>query len=152
MKIKIGNSSDIISKAQAIRHQVFVIEQDIPQELDLDGLDNISHHALVTDGNSLVATARLCINESNSSVMARVAVIKKFRGSGIASKVVRSLISHAYQQGATSIIIHAHMHLKNYYEKFGFKFICNAEKVGEHQLIEMKHQMADTDHKLMNDL
>ena len=85
MELVIGNGAELISKSQAIRNQVFVKEQGIPIELDLDGLDEQSYHALVTDKNSLVATARLTIVKDKNAVMARVAVLKEYRGSGIAT-------------------------------------------------------------------
>ena len=144
MEIIVGNTPEIISKAQLIRHQVFVLEQRIPQELDLDGLDTTSSHALVTDGGSLVATARLSVDDGGHAVMARVAVVKEYRGSGIASKVIDTLMSHARQSGVVSIEIHAHEHLRSYYQTFGFEFIREVEVVGEHQLIEMRHQIAGT--------
>ena len=85
MELVVGNSAELISKSQAIRNQVFVIEQGIPRELDFDGLDEQSYHALVTDNNSLVGTARLTIVDDKNAVMARVAVLKEYRGSGIAT-------------------------------------------------------------------
>ncbi|CAM3005375.1 GNAT family N-acetyltransferase [Vibrio mytili] len=140
MKTVIGNSPELIQKAQAIRHQVFTVEQNIPKELDLDGLDEESVHALVTENEALVATARLTITAENSSVMARVAVTKTYRGMGIASNVVRSLMEYARNHGISSIEIHAHGYLRDYYEQFGFVFIQDVEIVGEHQLIEMHYQ------------
>ncbi|WED25637.1 GNAT family N-acetyltransferase [Vibrio sp. DW001] len=145
MELTIGNTPDIISKAHSIRHQVFVVEQDIPQELDHDGLDNISSHALVTDDDSLVATARLTVNDIGHAVLARVAVIEQYRGSGVASKVVSALLSYAGQCGCVSIEMHAHEYLRRYYEKFGFTYVRNVEMVGEHQLIEMKVQLTPFD-------
>lgn len=144
MKVAIGNSSEFISKAQSIRYQVFVVEQNIPQELDLDGLDNTSHHALIADDDIQVATARLYINKTGHAVMARVAVVKAYRGLGLASKVVDALMTHACQLGVARIDIHAHEYLRSYYEKFGFQFVREVEVVGEHQLIEMQHQVVHT--------
>ncbi|MFN1550736.1 GNAT family N-acetyltransferase [Vibrio natriegens] len=141
MEIITGNSSEIIQKAQAIRYQVFTVEQQIPRELDLDGLDEGSIHALVEDKDALVATARLTIKEGGSSVMARVAVTEPYRGMGIASKVVQALMDYARNDGVSSIEIHAHGYLRNYYEKFGFEFIREVEIVGEHQLIEMQYHI-----------
>ncbi len=138
MELVIGNCPEILESAQAIRYQVFTVEQQIPRELDLDGLDESSIHALVTQNDTLVATARLTINKNGSSVMARVAVTEPYRGMGIASKVVRSLMDYAQNNGVSSIEIHAHGYLRNYYEKFGFEFIREVEIVGEHQLIEMQ--------------
>lgn len=145
MELTIGNTPEIISKAHSIRHQVFVVEQDIPQELDLDGLDYLSSHALVTDDDSLIATARITIDDVGRAVLARVAVIEQYRGSGVASKVVSALISYASQRGCVSIEIHAHEYLRHYYEKFGFTLIRKVEMVGEHQLIEMRVQLTPSD-------
>ncbi|MEZ8858518.1 GNAT family N-acetyltransferase [Vibrio sp. 10N.247.311.51] len=142
MELVIGNSPELITQAQAIRHQVFVVEQGIPHVLDLDGLDPVSHHALITDEDNLVATARFHIDESGHSTMARVAVLQPYRGSGIASKIVRALLKHAPEHGAKVIEIHAHQYLKGYYEKFGFEFIREVEIVGEHQLIEMRYYIS----------
>ncbi|MGF1911401.1 GNAT family N-acetyltransferase [Vibrio kasasachensis] len=144
METTIGNSSELIEKAQAIRYQVFMIEQKIPEELEIDGFDETSTHALVIEQGKAVATARLTIKDDNSSVLARVAVIEPYRGMGIASKMVKSLMEYAKNAGVSSIKIHAHGYLQNYYEKFGFEFIREVEIVGAHQLIEMRHQIART--------
>ncbi|GAL31258.1 hypothetical protein JCM19239_3156 [Vibrio variabilis] len=84
MEITTGKSIELIEKAQAIRYQVFTVEQSIPNELDFDGLDCVAEHVLVTETNQAVATARLVINADGSSVMARVAVLEAYRGRGIA--------------------------------------------------------------------
>ncbi|MEH6443752.1 MAG: GNAT family N-acetyltransferase [Oceanospirillaceae bacterium] len=139
MEITIGNSTEIIEKAQAIRFQVFTVEQNIAQELDLDGLDEASDHLLIMDGDVLVATARLTVNDNRSSVMARVAVVKEYRGLGISSKMLKALMPYACEIGVSSIEIHAHKYLRSYYEKFGFEYIREVETVGEHQLIEMQY-------------
>jgi len=144
MDLVIGNSEELIAKSRAIRNQVFVIEQGIPIELDFDGLDEQSYHALVTDNYSLVGTARLTIVDDKNAVMARVAVLKEYRGSGIATKLINALLSHAREINIDSIEIHAHEHLRGYYENFGFKYIKKVEVVGGHQLIEMQFRLEST--------
>lgn len=141
MDLTIGNDSELIKLAQAIRYQVFTLEQLIPTELDRDGLDEESIHALVTEQGEPIATARLTVKEDGSSIMARVAVMEAYRGEGVASKVVQALVGYAQNSGAESIEIHAHAYLRRYYERFGFEFIKEVEIVGEHQLIEMRHQI-----------
>ncbi|USD62082.1 GNAT family N-acetyltransferase [Vibrio sp. SCSIO 43140] len=144
MEITIGKSIELIEKAQAIRYQVFTVEQSIPNELDFDGLDSVAEHVLVTETDQAVATARLVIHGDGSSVMARVAVLEAYRGRGIASIVVNKLIEYAKEQGVSSIEIHAHSYLRGYYERLGFEFIQEVEIVGEHQLIEMRYQLVLT--------
>lgn len=89
MEVIIGKSSDLIEKAHAIRYQVFTVEQNIPNDLDFDGLDGIATHVLVVENNQSIATARLSTNSDGYSVMARVAVIEEYRGYGVASIVVK---------------------------------------------------------------
>ena len=144
MEVIIGTSPEIIERAQAIRFQVFSVEQSIPNELDFDGLDNTSMHALVMDNNQAIATARLLIHSDGSSVMARVAVLEAYRGQGIASEIVKALVDYAEKQGVNLIEIHAHSYLRKYYERFGFSFVREVEIVGEHQLIEMRYPLTRT--------
>ncbi|MBB1397756.1 MULTISPECIES: GNAT family N-acetyltransferase [Pseudoalteromonas] len=138
MDVTLGTSPELIAQAHAIRHQVFVIEQSIPKQLDLDGFDERAVHVVVTDGGALVATARLVERNRRCGVMARIAVLKQYRGSGIAKLVINALLSHAGKIGLEIIEIHAHAYLQGYYESYGFKYIKDVEIVGEHQLIEMQ--------------
>lgn len=144
MKQQIGSTPEVIEQAHVIRYEVFVDEQQIPLELDLDGKDQRSVHALLKDGEQLVATARLTIDEDQQATLARVAVTKPFRGRGIASDVVTLMMNYAQVHGVQSISIHAHEYLRAFYEGFGFDFVADSEQVGEHRLIEMKCTLNDT--------
>jgi len=139
MKIKIKMAQDLesIIESQKIRTEVFVQEQGIPIELDLDGWDDNSYHALAYDNNQVVGVARLALIENNQAVLARVAVLKEFRGFGIASKIVKALLLQAENLNVRKIDIYPHEHLKGFYESFGFKYIEKSEVVGNHQLIKM---------------
>ena len=140
MEFTIGNHPDLIKKAHAIRKQVFVIEQGIPQVLDLDGLDGSADHVLVTKGEELLATARLYYKIPDHAIMARIAVLQTYRCLGIASMMIKVLLEHAKQRNIKTVEIHAHQYLRAYYEKFGFKFLKEVETVGKHPLIEMRYE------------
>jgi len=137
MKIVVNNEPETIKISHEIRNEVFVQEQGIPSDLDLDGLDVDSYHSLAYIGDLAVGVARLAILKNNNAVLARIAIRKDFRGKGIATKIVESLITKANQLNINNIEIHAHIHLREYYETFGFQYIKHVEKVGEHQLVEM---------------
>lgn len=137
MRVVVSNDVETIKISQAIRNEVFVQEQGIPLHLDLDGLDSISYHSLVYIDDIAIGVARLALVENNKSVMARVAIRKEYRGKGIATKLIESIITKAQQLSINSIEIHAHEYLKEYYEGFGFRYIKQVEKVGEHQLVQM---------------
>jgi len=137
VKIVVSNDVESIQISQAIRNEVFVQEQGIPLHLDLDGLDCKSYHALAYVDDVAVGVARLALTEGSPAIMARVAIKKDSRGQGIASKLIESIIVKAGQLSINCIEIHAHEYLKEYYEGFGFQYIKQVEKVGEHQLIQM---------------
>ncbi|MGZ6791616.1 MAG: GNAT family N-acetyltransferase, partial [Mycobacteriales bacterium] len=43
----------------ALRHEVFVLGQDVPEELERDELDAVSDHAVVVQDGRVVGTGRL---------------------------------------------------------------------------------------------
>lgn len=143
IRISVDSNSKYIQESQNIRRKVFVEEQDIPAELDLDGLDGNSYHALAELDNNVVGTARLFIR-GNKGILARVAVLKEYRGLGIAGKLIRSMLSFSQNLQVGYIEIHAHKHLKSYYESFGFSYVRDVEVIGQHQLIEMSAQVSVT--------
>ncbi|MGF1727606.1 GNAT family N-acetyltransferase [Photobacterium nomapromontoriensis] len=142
MEVTIGKGAELTKLSQAIRYQVFTVEQNIPSELDLDGLDKESFHLVVTNKGEAIATARLTVKEDGMSILARVAVTEEYRGLGVASKVVQAFMVYAQKIEVGSIEIHAHCYLRKFYEKFGFMFIKEVEVVGEHQLIAMHYKIA----------
>lgn len=137
VRVVVSKNAETVRVSQEIRKEVFVQEQGISLHLDLDGLDIDSYHCLAYIDDLPIGVARLVILESNQAVMARIAIKKGFRGRGIATKLIESLITKANQLNINNIEIHAHKHLREYYEKFGFKYVKEVEKVGEHQLVQM---------------
>ncbi|EDM67844.1 MAG: GNAT family N-acetyltransferase [Moritella sp.] len=137
MKLVIGNDPELIGKARKIRHSVFVTEQGIPSQLDSDGLDDGAYHALMTQGDDLVGTARLTLVSPTHATLARVSIMSDFRGQGLSTTLISSLVNKAKELNLNRIEIHAHKNLKHYYESLDFSYIKDAGSVAEHPLIEM---------------
>lgn len=137
MKLVIGNDPELIGKAREIRHCVFVTEQGIPSQLDSDGLDDGAYHALMTQGDDLVGTARLTLVSPTHATLARVSIMSDFRGQGLSTTLISSLVNKAKELNLNRIEIHAHKNLKHYYESLDFSYIKDAGSVAEHPLIEM---------------
>ena len=106
--------------AYRIREVVFICEQGVPKELELDELDDTAIHALAYQNGECVGTARL-VNLGNQSMqIGRMAVLAKYRGNGIGKRILEELIQLARTQGASSIILHAQITAIAFYEKLGF--------------------------------
>ncbi|MBT8446008.1 MAG: GNAT family N-acetyltransferase [Gammaproteobacteria bacterium] len=129
--------------AQLIRRNVFVEEQRIPEELEYDGADEASIHVLASADGEAVATARLTpTGEPGFAVMARVAIVPAWRGSGLGRQVVEALEQYGRETGITDIELHPHHYLERFYSDLGYRCVPGGEhEVGEHQLITMAKQL-----------
>lgn len=110
---------------KSIRMQVFVNEQNIKCEEEFDELDHRSLFAVLYDGVSAVATARITEIPQGLKI-GRIAVLKDFRGKHYGAQIVNAVVSKSIEAGADRVYVDAQNHAVNFYEKLGFR-ICGAE-------------------------
>lgn len=113
-----------------LRNLVFVVEQKAAY-LDLDMGDQISMHLMGYDGESLVAYCRIFRTGDkypNDGSIGRVVVSPDYRGLAIGDELIdRAIAVHGEFNGANqSIKISAQLHLRKFYEKYGFKKISTS--------------------------
>ncbi|MCP3968650.1 MAG: GNAT family N-acetyltransferase [Lentisphaerae bacterium] len=101
---------------EGIRTEVFVIEQNVPVELEMDGFDKDCVHVVVFDEKEPVATARLLPDGH----IGRVAVRKKWRKLGIGKLIMQKLIDAARESNFDEIIVSAQCRVEEFYQKLGF--------------------------------
>ncbi|MBF4456709.1 GNAT family N-acetyltransferase [Acinetobacter sp. SK-43] len=114
--VQSGHWDKLEQDAKFIRKQVFIIEQNIPEEEEWDDQDMISDHFVVYDQDQPIATARLLQNNS----VGRVAVLKAYRGQGIGRMIMLEIIQLAHQQDRTFLQLSSQVHAISFYEKLGF--------------------------------
>jgi predicted GNAT family N-acyltransferase len=66
--IKKAETSDEISKLTKVRKKVFVEEQNVPPELEIDECDKDATHFIVMYNNEIIGTARLVISENKGKI------------------------------------------------------------------------------------
>jgi predicted GNAT family N-acyltransferase len=114
------------TEAMRVRETVFVEEQGVPLELELDQHDSLCVHALARDKTGrVVGTARLLPGEAQGarivSHVGRMAVLKAWRGKGIGSALLARLIAAARERGDTEIVLSAQIHAQGFYRAHGFR-------------------------------
>lgn len=116
-KLIIGDWSTCRSDAQAIRYEVFIIEQNVPVELEWDEMDAQSVHAVIYDeNNKAIATGRLLPDGH----IGRMAVREAARGKGVGGRILEALIAEAQRRGDRAVILNAQTHAEPFYRRFGF--------------------------------
>ena len=105
--------------AYPIRLTVFVHEQGVPEELELDDDDAIAWHVVVLDHGNAIATGRLLKNGK----IGRLAVLKEYRGLGLGGELMKTLLSYGRQEGIKQFFLHAQTTAIGFYERHGFKAI-----------------------------
>jgi len=106
-------------KAFAIRIRVFVREQGVPAEIELDRFDALATHFLAFAAGDAVGTARIVMRNGSAKV-GRMAVLKHYRGKGIGKKLLKRAIGAAKRVGAKKIYLHAQVPVIGFYEVLGF--------------------------------
>lgn len=107
------------NKIIEIRKAVFVKEQNVPEELEIDGLDNEAEHFIMYLGEKPIGCAR--IRKNKYAKLERIAVLKEYRGKGYGKKLTQYLIDYCKEQNFKKIVIHSQIYVIDFYKKFGFE-------------------------------
>ena len=103
-------------QATRIRFAVFVDEQKVPQEIELDEHDDASLHVIAFEKENPIGTARLLPDGH----IGRMAVLKRFRKKGAGALMLTTLMKMAKLLGHKEIILSAQTHAVPFYRKHGF--------------------------------
>ena len=100
-----------------VRREVFVVEQDVPEAIEVDGRDPKCYHAMaVDDAGQLLGVARM----TDTGHIGRVAVRRPWRGQGIGTSLVRFFIELAKELHLDSVDLDSQTDALAFYEQLGF--------------------------------
>jgi predicted GNAT family N-acyltransferase len=114
-----GSDSKLLSTALEIRTIVFIEGQNVPSELEHDGLENESTHYLLYVEEQAVGTARLRITEKGIK-LERFAILEAHRNKGYGEIILKKVLEDARIHG-DHIYLHAQADAVNFYLRNGFK-------------------------------
>jgi predicted GNAT family N-acyltransferase len=129
--VRRATEPDQVATAYAIRTEVFVTEQGVPLELELDDLDATADHFLAyDDAGRPVGAGRLVVEppgfegapDSRTPVghLGRLAVCSAARGSGLGLALVTAIEGRAVDRGLTLIALSAQVQAVGFYERLGY--------------------------------
>lgn len=111
--------STLCNAAFALRREVFVWEQKVPEAEENDADDLTATHFVAVLNGEVVGTLRL-IDRPEHVKIGRVAVRQSFRGRGIARQMMHAAMEHARAKGRDRFYLTAQSDKLGMYEKLGF--------------------------------
>lgn len=121
LNLRIAEGEEDVLKALVIRGIVFIEEQEVDWEGEIDGFEKTATHFLGEVGGQPVAAGRLRQVDDGWVKVERIAVRPAWRGRGYAREIVAFMMDHARAGGARKFKLHAQVYLEKFYEGFGFE-------------------------------
>ena len=123
--------------AYVVRTDVFVTEQGVPSDLELDELDAVADHFVAYDGDGgsagserAVGAGRLVVEDAGFEGadpalgpvghLGRLAVRPETRGTGLGVDLVRAIEARAAERGLRVVALSAQTHALGFYERLGY--------------------------------
>ena len=106
--------------AYLIRKRVFIDEQGVPEEMEIDEYDPSAYHALAYLHSECIGTARLTILPNGIGRIGRMAVLPMHRRQGIGGELLSTLLELSKSHGITQLELHAQLSAIAFYEQYGF--------------------------------
>lgn len=115
--IRLGDWATLGQDATAIRFEVFVDEQKVPAEIELDDMDAVCLHAVAYDeAGKAVGTGRLLPDGH----IGRMAVRQPGRGTGVGGAILTLLMDKARARGDAAVVLNAQTVAAPFYARHGF--------------------------------
>mgnify|MGYP001256497710 FL=1 len=120
-RIDLMDWRDAAPLAMPLRERVFVGEQGVPPELEMDEFDAVCRHAVartfdVAGDGAVIATGRLLPDGH----IGRMAVDAGWRNRGVGGAVLEALVAEATVRGMPEVVLNAQVHALAFYERHGF--------------------------------
>lgn len=122
MNIKQTTNEQELQDAFYVRKQVFVEEQQVPIEEEIDQYEDEAVHVVLYDAQQPVGAGRFRIADGYGKVE-RVCVMASHRKSG-AGKIIMVEMEHiARQHGMDKLKLNAQTHAEGFYQKLGYETV-----------------------------
>ena len=126
MHVRRATTAEEIGACLAIRRTVFIDEQKVPEDLELDDLDNVCRHFLALPDKAsppkdAIGTARILFLDDGTAKAQRVAVLKTARKSGVGAALMFALEGEAARAGRNLLILSSQASAIPFYEKLGYE-------------------------------
>ena len=123
IEVKLVETEAELEGAINVRMRVFVVEQQIPPEEELDEADATATHAIALHGRQIVGTGRMLLvdgDDEGACRIGRMAVDREWRRHRVGGQILVFLEEQARRKGLTHCLLHAQEYVKAFYTGHGY--------------------------------
>ncbi|MFW6018158.1 MAG: GNAT family N-acetyltransferase [Halapricum sp.] len=120
-----GEGDPVYQDALSVRTEVFVDEQGVPAEIEVDEHESAATHFVAYDGDEPIATGRLREPEQATGKVERLAVRADYREQGIGTTLMERIEAAARDREVETLRLHSQVRAVPFYASLGY------ERVGE---------------------
>jgi len=120
---KLVTSDSELEGAFAVRRRVFVEEQGISEDVELDEHDREALHMVVKEGDRVIGTARVLFLSPGLVKIERMAILQPFRRRGIGREIISFLNKELKNRQVEQVVLHAQYAVVAFYKSCGFEEI-----------------------------
>ena len=111
-----------LQAAYALRQEVFVGEQGVPAEVEVDSADAGAIHLVAVDGDGVIqATCRVLDDGDGAMRVGRLCVRATARRQGLGAALLAEVEREARAAGARALVMNAQTHALSLYESLGYE-------------------------------
>ncbi|WP_227395739.1 GNAT family N-acetyltransferase [Jeotgalibacillus aurantiacus] len=119
MIVKVAETEQEKQHAFAVRKKVFVEEQQVPEEEEIDQFDQTATHFVLYDENLPAGAGRFRVKDGKGKIE-RVCILSEYRGKNAGVIVMNAMELYARERTVLSLILNAQTHAVGFYEKLGY--------------------------------
>ena len=119
-EVRRARGEEEMAAALALRHDVFCVEQGVPEHEEVDGRDGDGIHLVAVSNGELLGTCRLLM-VGTTAQFSRLAVRVSARRQGIATALLQAADSETIAAGGRRLVLHAQTYAQVLYEDAGYR-------------------------------
>jgi predicted GNAT family N-acyltransferase len=122
VEVRVVSSEQELHDAFSVRKQVFINEQNVPEEEEIDQFEDEAVHFVLYNNGMPAGAGRFRTVDGNGKVE-RICVLKENRQSGSGKAIMDKIEEHAKKQGLPALKLNAQTQAIPFYEKLGYQVI-----------------------------
>ncbi|GGD18469.1 GNAT family N-acetyltransferase [Pontibacillus salipaludis] len=122
MRIEEVTTDQQLEDAYSVRKIVFVEEQNVSMEEEMDEFDGVATHFVGYEGDQPISASRLRFVDEYAK-LERICMIKSSRGQGLGKQMILHMEDHAKDMGYLKSKLNAQIQALGFYESLGYKVV-----------------------------